>query len=393
MIIQDQHLSSFLFALKTTETKRQYSRNLKLFFNFGFKSSLSLGEQADLFITKAVEDTNWTTNYFIQFFKNQIENRVNTNLISSATLKNYFKAAKLFCVMNDVTLNWLKITKGLPRVKYYSDDRAPTIEEVRRLLEYPDRRIKPIVYTMISSGIRIGAWDWLKWRDIIPITLNGNLIASKIIVYSGDPEQYYSFLTLEAYNSLSEWMKYRASYGEKVTGESWIMRDIWQTSERSYGASFGVAKDPQKLSSTGVKSLIERAIHAQGLWEPLQNGKKRREWQGAHGFRKFFKTQTEQIMKTINVEFCMGHKSDTLQKSYYKPVEKDLLEDYIKASDLLTINEENRLRKRVTQLEEKQDEISYIKFKYEREMKELREDMENKFTKIFQKVNIDKLRL
>jgi integrase len=184
VIIQDQYLGSFLFALKTRETKRQYSRNLKLFFNFGFESSLSLGEQADLFITNAIKDANWTTNYFIQFFKSQIENRVNTNLISSATLKNYFKAAKLFCVMNDVTLNWLKITKGLPRVKYYSDDRAPTIEEVRKLLEYPDRRIKPIVYTMISSGIRIGAWDWLKWRDIIPITVNGNLIAGKIIVYS-----------------------------------------------------------------------------------------------------------------------------------------------------------------------------------------------------------------
>ena len=36
-------------------------------------------------------------------------------------------------------------------------------------IEYPDRRIKPIVYTMISSGIRLGAWDYLKWKHIIPI--------------------------------------------------------------------------------------------------------------------------------------------------------------------------------------------------------------------------------
>ena len=42
-------------------------------------------------------------------------------------------------------------------------------EETRRLVEYPDRRIKPIVYTMCSSGIRVGAWDYLRWKHVIPI--------------------------------------------------------------------------------------------------------------------------------------------------------------------------------------------------------------------------------
>ena len=48
LVIQEgeQYLNSFLFALKTTETKRQYSRNLKLFFDFGFDSKLTLDEQA-----------------------------------------------------------------------------------------------------------------------------------------------------------------------------------------------------------------------------------------------------------------------------------------------------------------------------------------------------------
>lgn len=87
---------------------------------FGFESNLLLEAQAKLFVAKANRDNNCITSYFIQFFRYQIENRVDTNHITSATLKNYFKAAKLFCVMNDVVLNWLKITKGLPIVKYYS---------------------------------------------------------------------------------------------------------------------------------------------------------------------------------------------------------------------------------------------------------------------------------
>jgi hypothetical protein len=72
--------------------------------------------------------------------------------------------------MNDLVLNWKKITRGLPRGRRAANDRAPTLEEIQRLIEYPDRRIKPIVNTMVSSGIRIGAWDYLQWKHVLPIT-------------------------------------------------------------------------------------------------------------------------------------------------------------------------------------------------------------------------------
>jgi integrase len=54
-------------------------------------------------------------------------------------------------------LPWSKINRGLPRGRHYADDRIPTLDEIRKLLEYPDRRMKAIVYTMVSSGIRLGA--------------------------------------------------------------------------------------------------------------------------------------------------------------------------------------------------------------------------------------------
>jgi two-component system sensor histidine kinase VicK len=69
-------------------------------------------------------------------------------------LKNFSGAIKLFCDMNDLTtLNWRRITKVLPKSKSASNDRAPTIEEIKKLVEYPDRRIKPIVYTMAPPAI------------------------------------------------------------------------------------------------------------------------------------------------------------------------------------------------------------------------------------------------
>jgi hypothetical protein len=66
--------------------------------------------------------------------------------------------------MNDLVLNWDKVRRGLPSSRQSANDRAPTLEEIKRLVEYPDRRIKPIISTMVSSGIQIGSWDYLQCR-------------------------------------------------------------------------------------------------------------------------------------------------------------------------------------------------------------------------------------
>jgi hypothetical protein len=60
--------------------------------------------------------------------------------------------------MSDVSLNWKKINKTLPSTRRYALDRAPTIEEIGKLLQYPDTRVGAPVLVMASSGIRVGAW-------------------------------------------------------------------------------------------------------------------------------------------------------------------------------------------------------------------------------------------
>ena len=96
--------------------------------------------------------------------------------ILQTTIPNYLKAMKLFCEMNDIFVSWKKISRGVPRGRQAANDRAPTREEIQRLLEYPDRRIKPIVYTMISSGIRIGAGIFSSGNMLNSFTMKGEKV-------------------------------------------------------------------------------------------------------------------------------------------------------------------------------------------------------------------------
>ena len=119
----------------------------------------------------------------------------------------------------------------------------------------------------------------------------------------------------------------------------------------------------------------------------------------SHGFRKFFQTvSVNNGMSMLYSEMLMGHKSGGLaMESYVRPTDNDLLEGndrmigYSGIFDALTINEENKLRIKLETLTEKQDEIQSLKYKYEQDMKTMREEMESKFQQLLEKIDIAKL--
>lgn len=338
--------SLFVYSIRTQITRDYYLRRLRTFFDFiKLLPNSRIENRCNRFAAIAIKDHNWTFSKIIGFLQFQKE-RVEREEITAATLYNFVKAIKLFCEMSDIPISWKRITRGLPKVRRFADDRAPTLEEIQKMIEYPDRRMKAIVFTMASSGIRLGAWDYLRWKNIEPIVNDGRITSAKVTVYAGTEEEYFSFITPEAYHELEKWINYRKAAGEDINKNTWVMRQLWDTKEGYY---HGIATEPLKLKSSGIKRLIERNLWSQGIRTKSDIKKRRYEFQTDHGFRKWFKTRCELAgMRSINIEKLMGH-SIGISDSYYRATEAELLQDYLRAVDFLTINEENRLKLKLEQ--------------------------------------------
>lgn len=360
-----------ILYLKAKESKRQYPNRLNKFFTFiGLEGTI---EQKSVQLYElSKNDGNMLQSYLIRFINSQKE-RIENKDIAEGTLRNYIKAIKLFFSMNDIIVNWKKLSKGIPQV-YSKQDRIPTMEEIKKLLEHPDRRVKPIVLTMIGAGIRVGSWDHLKWKHITPIFKNDAIIAAKVILKNTKiNREYFSFITPEAYYSLKDWMDFRNLHGENVTSESWLMRDTWQKVDKNHGHRIGLAKYPQKFNATSIRNMIHEAWKVQGIRDKLLDPQvKRHEFKSTHSFRKIFETKCQLKMNHNNIKLLMDHSLGESQ-NYHRPTEQELLEDYLNAVDMLTINDEFRLKQKIqvlevekSQLETIAKDVAFLKRKYKK---------------------------
>lgn len=198
----------------------------------------------------------------------------------------------------------------------------------------------------------MGSWDYLQWKHVTPKKRGNIILAAKIVIRNTkvNNRTYFSFLTPEAYHVLKEWMDFRKIHGEEITGESWLIRDTWQKIDRKHGNNIGLAKYPRKLNSVVIRNMLHEAWKIQGLRENLGPGKKRHEFKSTHCFRKIFETKCQMAKMNHNqIKMLMDHSLGE-STNYHRPREDELLEDYLNAVDLLTINEENRLRKKIETL-------------------------------------------
>jgi len=333
--INSRSVKNFLKGFHSDSTKESYCKKLVQFLEFHHNIS------ADKLLLQAKKNPKIIQHMIIDY----VEER--KSKVSGSTLQQTRAALKHFFEMNDIEegINWSKISKIIPHAKKTGNDRSPTIEEIRLMLELADTRTKCVILMCSSSGIRVGAFDGMTWGNISPISQKHDdgektILAAKLTVYKGEREEYTTFVTPECYAILEQYKKSRESIGEKITLRSPLIRDSWDNNT--------YRKDKRKEPKT-AKSLASKTI-ANMMGEFLKKINLREadsgthEFKQIHGFRKFFKTNAERACKTIDVEKLMGH-----AENYYKPSLDYLLAEYIKAIPYLTISETVELKDKIKQ--------------------------------------------
>jgi hypothetical protein len=391
-------------SLGSDISKKHYIVKLEHFFEFIGLEGNSIEEKGQTFLAKAKQKINDNDNPYwiedsIQDFLTHHKERVKKGEIGENTPSDYYWPIKRFCDGHKRNLpgeiDWNRLSNIVPRVTSYSNDRCPTVLEIRKVIKNPNRRVKPIVLVMCSSGIRLASWTYLKWKHVKPITNSEYLrwkkqqeedekghsnimipkednedeskkiIAARLWAYDTKRKKwYFSFITAEAYSALKELMDHRHdAEHENIDGESWII----------INEKVSFASTPKKLSYAGLKKLLGRVLKEEGVrGDVLPEGQRRYDWKQSHGYRKFFETYAGSVMHPYNVKLLMDHTID-VEDSYWKPTEMEILDEYLKAIPKLTINnyevDKSVLQKEVAELTEKSEQREKEKEKADEETK------------------------
>jgi integrase len=309
---------------------------------------------------------------------------------SSSRINGIICSIRLFYSVNRYDdLNWYILArfKGKERRKMV-DDRAYTREEIKKMLEYSDIRMKVAVLVMLSSGVRVDGLVSIRLKDL---DYNEQYKLYKIRIYSDDlNESYFTFCTPECTQFIKLYLEERKrKNGEVLNTDSPLIRK-----------DFDCFRD-LKLSPHSIAERIRRINLASGVQasfqikegdDPVEVRRKRHEIMTCHGLRKFFDTVCiDSNMKHIAKEIFMGHKYEQgLDRHYYRPTSDTLLQEYLKVVDDLTINDENRFSRQIHDLQNKNQDKDYvIKGKLQEKdeeikgMKEQINEMNKKFEQVF----------
>jgi integrase len=320
--LEGECIDLFRAAIKSPYTKDPYERRLINFLNH-------VDLSPDEFVAMGKKDPLLVERKIMSFIGAQ-KTRVEKGELTGATVSNFLKAVRLLLEMNDVSLNWKKIRRILPKARKFSVDRIPTLEEIREILDAADVRGKALTLLLLSSGIREGAIEYFQVQDYSEIEKDNKIVAGRLVVYRGDPEMYVTFISAEAVQALNKYIQFREEHGEQVHQTSPLFRDKFDPIKGQYGHGKQDSKVKViPMTSHAVRQYYNRLLFSIGV----RSERKRRHDFSVHSYRKWFKTRCEiGGMKPVNVETLLNH-STGISDSYYRPLESELLAEYLAVAE------------------------------------------------------------
>ena len=335
----------FIEALKSPVTKAAYSYALSKYMKY-----TKIENPDDLLSYK--DNTQFIQNQIIDYM---IYLKNPPSSLRYATRSQYLAAILTFYDLNEIILNKKKIYRYLGEEERPIENRGYSTEEIAKMIEVCDERVRALILFLASTGVRIRAIVDLKLEDLVNIHTYD---LYQVKVYANARERYFTFVTPEASKALNTYLNYRKRCGEKLTPKSPLFRDQFNRSDPDS------IRNPQPIKLRALEWLVSQTIQKSGLrtverQTELHNehGKIRKNVRLTAGFRKFFDTQLIYAdVKPAIKEMLMGH-SIGLDDHYFKPSKNDVLQEYLKAIDALTINQENRLKIENIKIKQRNDDL------------------------------------
>jgi integrase len=359
LLLQGAPYDNFVNTLKSPDTLKDYDRALKR-----FMQHLNITDVNNL-LPPLIQNPKQKIIDYILYLKKE-------RGLGGISIASYVAGIVHFYAINDITLNRKRISAYIPPHIIKKKDRGYSLQEIARLLQFCDVRDRAVVLLFASTGMRIGAVPDLKLQDLKKIEIEQyNLY--RITVYSGAKEEYICFCTPEAAAAINEYLQYRERCGETLTDDSPLFREQFDITDLQQ-----IKKKPTKLTANAIVCSLRKRLNLAGILsiEPLKEGEyssqKRKPIKRTHGFRKFVTTvMIDARLNETRRYLLLGKSLPRQDDNYYRPKESDLLEEYLKVVDALTINEENRLKRNVEELTVRVDKLDELEEQMNRLTKKL----------------------
>ena len=279
--------------------------------------------------------------------------------ISPNSVPVYMTGVKHFFVVNRVRLFWEIIHKMYPQKVKRAGQKAWTDEHVRQMIEFSNsKRNKALIHFMASTGARIGIHNYpLQIQHLKDMGDN----CRAVLIYAGETDEYWAFLTPEATQYLQDYFDQRTQDSEKFYPDTPIFRTDYR---------LGIQKAKQITRNAAI-AAIWRLIKTAKIQRNRVN--KNYDIQLDHGFRKRFNIilKLENDINSNIVEKIMGHSVSIPLDAAYLPAQDERViqkcfTEFKKAIPQLTISDEERIRLENKKLKEEKSENELLRAKLDR---------------------------
>ena len=350
--------SDMMASLGSAETRRSYGGNLAAFmaavpdgvfekYAGARPRSRGIEDMCEAFVGLARSNPD-AAKAAVRSYVKGLKDLAEKGQMNPNTVPNKVKPVKALLAAAEIGISWKAINKMMPPpVK--SRDRAYTREELKAMLAGSSGLTdKVIVLFFSSAGFRVGAWDYFCWEDLVPV--GDPPEGAALRVYRGYPEEYWTFVTPEAYGVAQLYRKeWEYRFGQEPGGADPLLASVrYET--------------PVRLGSNSVKNRVVRIVSRAGLRPPAK-GRRMHVVKLDHGFRKYFNTMLRRAkVDYLDKEDMMGHKVG-LEAHYERYNEEDFerFPEYRKAIPLLTVSDEERLRAETVAKQAKIDELTALR--------------------------------